>query len=506
MMRIDLFKKRLRCLVLPAIMFLTIGGSAMARAADLDGRLQQLIGQYEQIQTVNLIAKAHSTDYLSVIEPCGPKTLICNVYFSYTADYEKYNILYKDDLLDSGPSWVRYAYNGERFQDISLLDGNMGYQKADSDGLTLGIDNPFFEAVRFLSQANDSNITYAIKLTYMQNPSTLKKLLSKVTWMPSTISNSEEVAILPGPGTIEGQPFEYRIYFGNKINYLPTRIEMRFSNPSRHDLMWGIDIQDYGSSIVAGKPFYWAKSMELTDYVGDQKLIDRHTNVVSCQVNQPVNQNDFTIDFKLARNVWDMDTHRLVYQNNTSMSQDPVSADIRTAWENAGAESGWMTQEGEWEPLDVGQSDDVPAFRIKHWNQDVISQLPSPDQRFGLDLQNANITDSGLKELSGFTQLQMLNLSGTHVTDTDLKDLNGLMHLSDLDLSDTDITDTGMAEIDSFSRLRYLDLTGTQVTDAGLKKLKCLTNLLFLGLDDTFVTEAGMAEFKKVSPYVQFSH
>jgi len=189
----------------------------------------------------------------------------------------------------------------------------------------------------------------------------------------------------------------------------------------------------------------------------------------------------------------------------TFFPPQPLSADICTAWEDAGAKSGWMTNpDEEWRPARVDPQDDLPAFRFRRWNQIAISQLPPPDQYFGLDLQGANLTNSGLNGLSRFTQLQRLNLSGAHLTDANLKDLAGLENLCGLDLSNTQVTDAGLSELDSLTQLTYLDLTDDQVTDAGLKKLKRLTQLWFLGIDGTQVTNAGVTDFQQALPNVQF--
>ena len=59
------------------------------------------------------------------------------------------------------------------------------------------------------------------------------------------------------------------------------------------------------------------------------------------------------------------------------------------------------------------------------------------------------MTDAGLKELAGLTQLQALLLSGK-----------------------TQVTDAGLKELAGLTRLQTLDLTDTQVTGAGLKKLQ----------------------------------
>jgi serine/threonine protein kinase len=177
----------------------------------------------------------------------------------------------------------------------------------------------------------------------------------------------------------------------------------------------------------------------------------------------------------------------------------PPPTNIYAAWENAGAQSGWMIRlpaavngHGGWD--DQAQPGDIPAFRFVEWTPGIVYKLPPPKQSFGLDLSKTHMTDAGLKELAGFTQLRRLYLDGTDVTDAGMKELAGFMQLQSLNLVDTHVTDSGLRQLASLTQLQMLNLNDTQIADAGLQILVGLKQLRFLGLRNTHVTDAGLKE------------
>ncbi len=113
-----------------------------------------------------------------------------------------------------------------------------------------------------------------------------------------------------------------------------------------------------------------------------------------------------------------------------------------------------------------------------------------------LDLVDAPIADTGLERLKGLTQLRALDLSGTRVTDAGLEHLKRLTQLRLLILTGTDISDAGLAHLMGLSRLQGLYLDGARVTDAGLERLKRLTQLEELSLRGTQITDAGLERLK----------
>src|SRR5689334_7464214 len=87
----------------------------------------------------------------------------------------------------------------------------------------------------------------------------------------------------------------------------------------------------------------------------------------------------------------------------------PFPDRVRTAWENAGAVTGWLVET----PFGLrfragagpGMPGELPAFRWNDWQDNVTAKLPAPGQVFGLDISENRITDAGLKELARFKQL-----------------------------------------------------------------------------------------------------
>jgi hypothetical protein len=64
-----------------------------------------------------------------------------------------------------------------------------------------------------------------------------------------------------------------------------------------------------------------------------------------------------------------------------------------------------------------------------------------------LSLYKWKVSNAGLKELAGLTDLETLDLRSTKVTNEGLKELAGLRNLKFLDLRNTKVTDNGREEL-----------------------------------------------------------
>jgi hypothetical protein len=69
-----------------------------------------------------------------------------------------------------------------------------------------------------------------------------------------------------------------------------------------------------------------------------------------------------------------------------------------------------------------------------------------------------------------------------------------------LDLGATQVSDAGLENLKGLTQLQSLDLGGTRVTDAGLNDLKRLTQLKNLFLWRTTVTNEGVKRLQKALP------
>src|SRR5262249_36173839 len=86
-----------------------------------------------------------------------------------------------------------------------------------------------------------------------------------------------------------------------------------------------------------------------------------------------------------------------------------------------------------------------------------------------LDLHGTGIADHHLSELAGLAGLVTLDLGANPgITDAGLPRLHGLSKLRDLCLEDAGITQDGLRSIAQLQDLRLLDLSGVRITGAQL--------------------------------------
>jgi len=106
-----------------------------------------------------------------------------------------------------------------------------------------------------------------------------------------------------------------------------------------------------------------------------------------------------------------------------------------------------------------------------------------------------DLSDKGLEQLSGFTQLQRLSLYGGF-EGTGLAALRapGLEYLH----VEQDISDRGLVAIGKFKGLHRLTVKGPEITDSGLAELTRLEGLEYLYVDSDQVTVEGMLQLKRL--------
>jgi hypothetical protein len=208
-------------------------------------------------------------------------------------------------------------------------------------------------------------------------------------------------------------------------------------------------------------------------------------------------------------------------ENGIKPAREPAAGTV-TAWEEAGAEFGWIhIDEGggapRWEAHDEN-AEHLPkkgspfdradaasgyygAVRFTTFPMGKLASLPERELCTRLWLDSSGVTDDDLKEVAKLNQLQWLALYRSKVTDAGLRHLTGLTKLRRLGLHDTQVSDEGMKEVARLKQLQYLGLGATQVGDAGLKKLSGLKQLRLLDLAETGVTDEGLktvAELKEM--------
>lgn len=97
-------------------------------------------------------------------------------------------------------------------------------------------------------------------------------------------------------------------------------------------------------------------------------------------------------------------------------------------------------------------------------------------------------------------QLISLKLDESNINDSTLTNVSGLSNLRRLQLSNTAISDAGLAKLKNLKELGSLNLVGTKVTAKGIMQIKDLKALKYLYLYKTSITPAERDELKKSFP------
>ncbi len=110
-----------------------------------------------------------------------------------------------------------------------------------------------------------------------------------------------------------------------------------------------------------------------------------------------------------------------------------------------------------------------------------------------LNLNNTQISDSGLAHLSSLEKLRIIYLGNTQISDAGLVHLKGLGEMVELYLGNTQVSDVGLAHLSGLAELQMLSFNNTRISDAGLAHLAGLAKLQALYLASTQISEVGLA-------------
>lgn len=223
-----------------------------------------------------------------------------------------------------------------------------------------------------------------------------------------------------------------------------------------------------------------------------------------------------------------------VPKNPPAVTQLPQLPDnVRTAWEKAGVEVGWLhvTSSGRHSfRLKNPDPGDLPAFQFSDLPR--FTDLPAPDVPFGVRLYCTAVRAADLKPLAKMKNLRRLCFEGVpRLSDEVLAELARFEHLAALNISFRSCPNTltaagfkalGVSKslkelaldggislpnpvrlndgqgLDNLKNLRVLSLINCAAPDGVFREIGTLTDLQRLSLDDTPLTDGHAAEVGKL--------
>ncbi len=121
-----------------------------------------------------------------------------------------------------------------------------------------------------------------------------------------------------------------------------------------------------------------------------------------------------------------------------------------------------------------------------------------------LGLSDTKVTAEGLKSLAQLSGLEELAVATRGLDDQSLGTIGKLVSLRSLSLGDgwgaASITDEGLRQLSGMTQLQQLEMHGTSISDEGLQTLQPLSSLESIGLVETKVTPQDVAELGKSLP------
>lgn len=120
-----------------------------------------------------------------------------------------------------------------------------------------------------------------------------------------------------------------------------------------------------------------------------------------------------------------------------------------------------------------------------------------------LQILNASVTDEGLKNLRGLSQLKSLQFHcatySKPIGDKAMEHVGSLSQLEELHLGRADVTDDGLAHLRGLKRLTGLIIGGRGITDQGMAHLAELRELKVITLTCPGITAEGICHLAKLT-------
>jgi hypothetical protein len=110
-----------------------------------------------------------------------------------------------------------------------------------------------------------------------------------------------------------------------------------------------------------------------------------------------------------------------------------------------------------------------------------------------IEIDNADVTDSGIEGLGGFENLRKLRIVGVRkVTSKAFRFLRRLNSLESLTIRNSAVTDNSLLDFNPLIKLRFLSLEGPGITNAGIAHIATLKNLETIYIRSPNVTGTGL--------------
>lgn len=266
--------------------------------------LEDLRGKFASINSVHLVANATVVIY-------GENFATGHGSFEYWAEGDRnYRIKCITDKNLKLNTDLDIAYDGQHFQFLDLRSGMLSFGKQEDFRSHVSLPNPFFLPLEFLSIEDEDCALCRTRLSDLKREDERWKTRSQGFELKSRQFNNNTlnaVVEMPG-GKLYKRPFKLRLTMNgpDEENAWPVKIER--IGPEGQTYL-SIEFKSFMENSWLHVP------REILITARDEKgslALRLEYEVRLLEINQPLANNVFKIDFRDAENVWDSDLRKLV--------------------------------------------------------------------------------------------------------------------------------------------------------------------------------------------------
>jgi hypothetical protein len=297
------------------LVLLLLAGSSVPGVAETTP-LDALRARYSRIRSIHFVARAHPW----VAEEKKP-TASGMIAFEYWADGDRYRMKCHSDPGLGLTRDMEVAFDGTYWQMLDVPASTIHFQRQESQQVPIACPNPLFLALDFLSPDTEECPACGIRLRDLSDGGRWESMKLEE---PKTMSGSKTTEYRITTRSVGGPRKSYSIELGRESGVIVVSSLRRLYESGRKEVELVVD--EFRTLDPRVGPLPVRMRMKSFDESGKTTMAGPW-RIDTIEVNQPIDDDVFTLDWKSAKAVWDSDakvfvTHWDDRVRNRKLSQE----------------------------------------------------------------------------------------------------------------------------------------------------------------------------------------
>ncbi len=287
-----------RIVTLLGLTFSAFALTVRAQGSDFDA----LRARYSRIRSVHLVAHAHP--WVAFEE--GKPTASGRLYFEYWAEGDRYRVTCRSARGLGLMGDMEIAFDGTDWQMLNVPASTLHVSRQESRQMPVACPNPLFMALDFLSPDGDDCKACGTRLSDLAD-GTRWSSVNLEARKPTKAEGRTDYEV---PGQLfGGVRRSYRVGMGRASGAAVVSSLRRFHPNGRKDVE--LVVQEFRTPDPAVGPLPVRMTVTAFDESG-RMVMSGPWRIDTLEVNKPIDDGVFTIDWKGVEMIWDIDARMFV--------------------------------------------------------------------------------------------------------------------------------------------------------------------------------------------------